>query len=379
MNRGEGRPLLVALLETAGGRAFAPALPIPVAEIDWAIQVGMAPLLHAESERQPELLPGPLAARVRAADRLARLQSAERLEATSEILDRCGQSAGPITLLKGISIATEHHRRPHDRAMGDIDLLVESECASALESALLELGYRRDGWAGLDYARHHHGPPLVHARTGVRVEVHTALFPAHSAWSERPPFSPSSIRSELRPGSFAERAVFRLSPELQLVYIATHAALDFHPAAGARALLDSLLLLRHTGAGLDWDRVRGWLDDRRIAAHLQLVIGYLERRGLVPAETGIARVRDRLTALAPVERYILDRIVDRHLVRGLPLADRFGVNNRAIIWRTLIASPRSPWNFARLGWNLVFPPARPDRFRPRYQLERLRSALFRGP
>jgi hypothetical protein len=109
------------------------------------------------------------------------------------------------------------------------------------------------------------------------------------------------------------------------------------------------------------------------------VIGYLERRGLVPAETGIARVRDRLTALAPVERCVLDRIVDRHLVRGLPLADRFGVNNRAIIWRTLIASPRSPWNFARLGWNLVFPPARPDRFRPRYQLERLRSALFRGP
>jgi Uncharacterised nucleotidyltransferase len=379
MNRGEGRPLLLALLEAAAGRAFAPSLPIPLVEVDWAIQAGLGPLLHGENERQPELLPAPLAARVRAADRLARLQSAERLEATGEILDRCGQSAGPITLLKGISIATEHHRRPHDRAMGDIDLLVERECASALERALLELGYRRlGGPRGLDYSRHHHGPPLVHARTGVCVEVHTALFPAHSAWSERPPFSPSSIRSELRPGSFAGRAVFRLSPELQLVYIATHAALDFHPAVGARALLDSLLLLRNTGAGLGWDRVCGWLDDRRIAAHLQLVIGYLDRRGLVPAETGIARVRDRLTALAPVELCVLDRIVDRHLVRGLPLVDRFGVNNRAIVWSTLIASPRSPWNFARLGWNLVFPPAHPDRFRPRYQLERLRSALFRG-
>jgi hypothetical protein len=376
MKAGEGRPLLLALLEAAAGRAFAPSLPIPVAEVDWAIQAGMGPLLQGESERQPELLPAPLAARVRAADRLARLQSAERLEATSEILDRCGQRVGPITLLKGISIATEHHRRPHDRAMGDIDLLVEVAAARGLESALLELGYRYLGAPGLDYSRHHHGPPLVHARTGVRVEVHTALFPAHSGWSERPPFSPSSIRSELRPGSFAGRDVFRLSPELQLAYIATHAALAFHPAVGARALLDSLLLLRNTGAGLGWDRVCGWLEDRRIAAHLQLVIGYLERRGLVPAEAGIARVGGRLAALAPAELCVLDRMVDRHLVRGLPLADRFGVNNRAIVWSTLIASPRSPWNFARLGWNLVFPPAHPDRFRARYQLERLRSALF---
>src|SRR5262245_51676715 len=233
----EGTPLLLALLESVAGRAFAPPLPIPDAEVDWAIQVGMGPWLHRESERQPELLPASLAARVRAADRLARLQSAERLEATGEILDRCGQRAGPITLLKGISIATEHHRRPHDRAMGDIDLLVEAPGASALESALIELGYRRAGGPpGLDYARHHHGPPLVHARTGVRVEVHTKLFPAHSGWSERPPFSPSSIRSELQPGSFAGRAVFRLSPELQLVYIATHAALAFDPALGARAL-----------------------------------------------------------------------------------------------------------------------------------------------
>ena len=377
MKRGEGRPLLLALLEAVAGRSFTPSLPIPVAEIDWAIQAGMGPLLHRESERQPELLPAPLAARVRAADRFARLQSAEQLDATGEILDRCGPRAGPITLLKGISIATDLHREPHHRAMGDIDLLVEASAASALESALLELGYRRVGGPpGLDYARHHHGSPMVNARTGVRVEVHTALFPAHSGWSDRPPYSPSAIRAELRQGSFAGRAVFRLSPELQLVYIATHAALDFHPAGGARALLDSLLLLLRIGSGLGWDRVCGWLDDRRIAAHLQLVIGYLERRRLVPADAGIARVRDRLAALAPVELCVLDRIVDRHLVRGLPLADRFGVNNRAIVWSTLIASPRSRWNFARLGWNLAFPPAHPDRFRARYQLERLRSALF---
>ena len=196
-----------------------------------------------------------------------------------------------------------------------------------------------------------------------------------------PDGSTAAVLSELRPrraaaGSFAGRAVCRLSPELQLVYIATHSALDFHPAAGARALLDSLLLLRNAGPSLAWDRVCGWLDDRRIAAHLQLVTGYLERRGLVPAEAGIARARARLAVLGPVELRVLDRIVDRHLVRGQPLADRFGANNRVIVWSTLIAAPRSPWNLARVAWNLLFPPAHPDRFRARYQLQRFRSALF---
>jgi hypothetical protein len=371
---GPGRPLLFALFDAAVGRAFAPWLPIPASEVDWAIQAGMGPLLHAEAERRPDLLPAALAARVRAADRLARVRSADRLEAAGEILDRCGQRAGPITLLKGISIATEHHGRPHHRAMGDIDLLVEVEGVGVLESVLAGLGYRALGGAPpVDYSRHHHRPPVVHPRTDVRVEVHTALFPPDSGWLERPPFSPSSVRSELRPGQLEGRAVCRLSPELQLVYIATHAALELNPAVGARALLDGLLLLRN--ASLAWERVCGWLDDRRIAAHLQLVTGYLERRGLVPPDA-VSGVRDRLSALSSVELRVLDRIVDRHLVRGLPLADRFGANNRSVVWTTLLSAPSSPWSFFRLAWNLLFPPAHPDRFQPRYQLERLRSALF---
>jgi hypothetical protein len=374
---GRRRPLLFALFEAALGRPFAPSLPIPASETDWAIQAGMGPLLHAQSERQPDLLPAPLAARVRAADRLARMRSAEHLEAAGEILDRCAERAGPITLLKGISIATEHHRRPHDRAMGDIDLLVEEGGVGELESALAELGYRVAGvMPGLDYATHHHRPPLVHPRTDVHLEVHTALFPPESGLLDRPPFSPSSVRAELRPGTLAGRAVCRLSPELQLAYIASHAALALHPAVGARALLDSLLLLHNTGASLAWDRLGGWLEDRRIAAHLQLVTGYLERRGLLAAEAGIARIRARLDVLAPVELRVLDGIVDRHLVRGQPLADRFGAHTRSIVWKTLIAAPGSPWNFARVAWNLLFPPSHPDRFRARYQLERLRSALF---
>jgi hypothetical protein len=171
--------------------------------------------------------------------------------------------------------------------------------------------------------------------------------------------------------------VRRLSPELQLVYIATHAALVFHPAAGARALLDTLLLLHRAGETLASERVWDWLGDRRIAAHLQLLMNSLERAGLAPAQAPLARIRPRLAALGGVELRILTRMIDRYHLRGLPLGDRLGADNRAVLWHSLLAAPGSAWNLARVPWNLLFPPSHPDRFRPRRQLARLRSALFR--
>ncbi len=377
MGSREGRPLLLALFDTALGRAFDPVLPIPPREVDWAIQVGLGPLLQSTLEGRQDLVPDGLAARVRAADRLARIESAGRLEAAAEILDRCADRAGPITLLKGISICTEHYARPYDRAMGDIDLLVAPKEVSALESALAELGYQPTGGeAARDYGKHHHSRPRLHPRTGVCVEVHRGLFPAR--WVEQGPFCEASVRAEQRPGDFAGRPVLRLSPELQLVYIATHAALVFHPAAGARALLDTLLLLHRAGEALASERVWGWLGDRRIAAHLQLLTSSLERAGLAPAQAALVQLRPRLAALGRLELRILTRMIDRYHLRGLPLGDRLGADNRAVVWRTLLAAPGSAWNFARIPWNLMFPPSHPGRFRPGHQLKRLRSALFPG-
>jgi len=371
-----GRPLLVALFDAAQGRAFDPELPIPASEVAWAIQVGMGPLLQAALERRADLLPDALAARVRAADRLARIATAERLEAAAEILDRCGDRVGPVTLLKGISICSEHYARPHERAMGDIDLLVAPEDVAVLEAALAELGYQPTGAEGdRDYAAHHHARPRLHPRSGVSVEVHRGLFPA--GWTGQGPFCEASVRAEQRPGEFAGRPVRRLSPELQIVYIATHAALGFHPAAGARALLDALLLLHRAPESLASERVWSWLGDRRIAAHLQLLTTTLERAGLVPGHAALARIQPRLAALGRFELHILTRMIDRHQLRGLPLGDRLGADNRAIVWHALLAAPGSPWNLARIPWQLLFPPSRSDRFRPSRQLARLRSALFR--
>jgi hypothetical protein len=170
-----------------------------------------------------------------------------------------------------------------------------------------------------------------------------------------------------------------LSPELQLVYIATHAALVFHPAAGARALLDLLHLMHRAPDALASGRVWDWLGDRGIAAHLQLLTTSLERAGLAPAQGGLARLRPRLAALGRVELRILTRMIDRYQLRGLPLDDRLGADNRAVVWHALLAAPGSLWNLARVPWNLLFPPSHPERFRPSRQLARLRSAMFREP
>jgi hypothetical protein len=236
----------------------------------------MGPLLHAAAGQLPGWVPGPLLVRLEAADRWARIRQADMFEALLAILDRCADRAPPPTLLKGISICDEVYPRPHQRFLGDLDLLVDELDAPAVATALVELGYRPpDTPAELDYSEHHHLPPLRHPRTGVCVELHTRLFPPVLGLDEQPPFSPSSVRSERCVSSFEGRRVFRLSPELQIPYLASHWALDFVPAAGARSLLDVALLLRATPGRLDWERILGWLADRRIAAHLHVLLACL--------------------------------------------------------------------------------------------------------
>src|SRR5262245_7764161 len=300
------------------GRPFAPAQALREAEISWAIEAGMGPLLYAAAQEAPGSVPEALAARLKAADRWARIQYADMLEAATAIVDRCADRAPPITLLKGISIGAAPYPQPHQRVLGDLDLLVEPEDAPTVATALAELGYRPpEGPPQLDYATHHHLQPVCHPRTKVVIEVHTALFPPGKRLGTAGPFSPDHVRAERRASKLEGRPVFRLSAELQVPYIATHWALDFVPTAGARALLDMILLLRGVGDRIDWERVLGWLADRRIAAHLHLMLSCLESRGLLELAAPLRSEWRRVAVLPPVVLRILMGMVDRYQVRGL--------------------------------------------------------------
>jgi hypothetical protein len=402
-------PVLIALWQaTVCDRPLALERPLEETEIAWAIEAGMGALLHAATRAAPDQVPDSLAVRLEAAERWARIQSAEALEAAGEIVERCASRAAPLTLLKGISICSEYYAAPHQRFLGDLDLLVEPQDATAVASALAELGYRApDGPEQRDYTRHHHLRPVRHPATKLQVEVHTQLFPASCGFAADGPFAPAAVLAERRASELEGRRVYRLSPELQVVYIASHWALDFLAAPGARSLLDMALLLRKESR-LDWERILAWLEDRRIAAHLQLMLSYLDERKLVELAPELRVRGDRLAALDPAALRILDGMVDRYQVRGLmrhvapiqrtapgdspsavvataSLRSRLGTLRSAatsgnlrgllpifdsFVWERLLNQPRAFWSRLLVPWCRLFPPGDPDRLTPGRRLRR---------
>jgi hypothetical protein len=390
-------PTLPALWRAIGaGVPFTPGRVLDDAEIDWAIETGMAPLLYSLSRDTPECIPAGRRARLQAAERWGRLRSADSIEATARILEGAADRAAPLTLLKGLSVCGEYYSSPHLRFLGDLDLLVDPDDAIRVSAVLAELGYETPREARpRDYRDHHHLPPVRHPDTGIWVELHTRLLPSSLGAGPDGPFSDPVISRERRPSSFEGLPVFRLSPELQLVYTASHWAMDFMPAAGARALLDATLMLSSDSHPLDWPHLTSWLEDRRVAAHLQLMLGYLEWRRLVTLPPGLGSPGGRIAALSPAALSVLVTMVDRYQIQGamrnvpaivatgrettgtprsrlrtvraalasgnlpglLPVFDRF-------CWRQLLARPDSPRRHILVAASRLLPAGDPQRLQP---------------
>ncbi len=163
--------------------------------------------------------------------------------------------------------------------MRDIDFLVEEADLPGVEAVLGKLGYHQQSSrpAG-SYATHHHSMPFYHPQRGVWVEVHRGLVPQREKGRAGRIFRLDTVKSQLRPSVFRGRVVTRLSDELQIPYIASHWAREFKTVGGMVALLDIMYLLKNTGGALDWGRILDWMRDSTAAAHLYLLLAYLDFR-----------------------------------------------------------------------------------------------------
>lgn len=339
-------PLLLRLLQAAAQESSPAPGALLAAEVRWATESGLGPLLaHVLGDRL-DSQPAAIVDTVRGAELWARLTTADRLDALADVLDRCGGLDDPPTLLKGISVCEEFYPAAHLRPMADIDILVDEAAIPQVENALLQLGYRRDSpKPPAFYETHHHTTPFVHADTGVWVEVHRDLFPAQLATlASDPAFSRARVRAERRRSEFRGRPVYRLTPELQLLYLSTHWALELRRVGGLVPILDVMYLLRATPR-LDWRKITAWLGRSSATRCVHLAVSYAARHGLgaVPPEV--------LTALAAApgglgwaERVVLHRVLDRHLLSARR-PGRLGARNARVAWDTLVGpgQPRHGW------------------------------------
>jgi hypothetical protein len=150
-----------------------------------------------------------------------RLMRAEaRLRETIAALDRAGIR---VVLLKGAAVARTAYRSITERPMADFDLLIEPGKLAAAQAIAREAGWTESERAGPDaaYRLHHHGPPLDDgAGTGMRLELHTALFAAGDPFR----LSPDLVRRRSRPIDIAGSLVGLPSRPLLLLHACLHLA-----------------------------------------------------------------------------------------------------------------------------------------------------------
>ncbi|MEW6297487.1 MAG: nucleotidyltransferase family protein [Thermodesulfobacteriota bacterium] len=356
--RGQGRSPLHALLEFAAhGREDLSLTAFEERHVRWAIETGLGPLLFRATRAHPQTPASPFWPLLHSAHLTGQVLTAELLDAMAEIIDACAGQTAEIVLLKGISICEQYYPEPHLRPMRDIDFLVEEADLPGVEAVLGKLGYHQQSSrpAG-SYATHHHSMPFYHPQRGVWVEVHRGLVPQREKGRAGRIFRLDTVKSQLRPSVFRGRVVTRLSDELQIPYIASHWAREFKTVGGMVALLDIMYLLKNTGGVLDWGRILDWMRDSTAAAHLYLLLAYLDFHQLIDVAPEILSALSRAQrSLGTVNYKILRALIDRYLVSGNTFGRVCSLRNLDILWRTLLLPGAPSRNLLLVPLFLCFP------------------------
>jgi Uncharacterised nucleotidyltransferase len=321
-------------------------------QVKWIIETGLGPMFWFANQNYPKTDDSSPWRDIKAADLTTRLINEIQLETLSEILARCKDRLPPITLLKGSSTGSELYPQPHLRVMRDLDLLVSAAEQPKLESTLLEMGFRQQSTNRHDfYATHHHSMPFYHRGRDVWVEVHRGLFPPGSGVAKLPAFNSRSIAAESRPSWLNGISVVRLSTELQMVYTASHWALELKREGGLFALLDIIYLLKEARQNIRWDKISNWVKNSVAGAHLYLVLSYLNKNNIIELDSKIlADLFVRQRSFGMVNLRIAHSLITRYLVAGKTPISAWKLS---VLWDSLLLDQGPARNLVSASKNLL--------------------------
>lgn len=310
-------------------------------QIRWLLDGGLGPLLHHATRAAPQAIPARWRHELLAAELTARVRRAALDVVGAELLDACAALGVELTLLKGVSVSVQFYAEPHLRPMADMDVLFPSALHETAARALTgEMG----AFERIEFERPpgpHHDEPLRHRAHGAVVELHKGLYADGSPLAAGSVFSAEAVLQRAEPALWLGRRVRRLPAELQLAYIAASwfndmTVLKVQPSF-LPSLCDALLLMRHCGAGLDWRRLQGWLDNAMARGCLYALLAYLPRFGVPSAPADFMRwLAQAQDVVGPLQLRLIHRMLDHHLVGARP-------------------------------WTYPFPPPMPGRYSPHYQ------------
>ena len=321
---------------------------------------------------------------LRHVDLVAQLSHQNRSEVTCHLLDVCAHEAIPVTLLKGMFVSSHCYPAEHLRPMNDVDILVDGGHRSRLEGVLKSTDFR----SAIDYVHRDadaHGPPLLHVRRNVWIEVHTALFPTDSLLRANHLFNAASINAHTREWAFRGRQALRLTDEFHLAYLASYWVRDIMKnrmhSSFVIPLLDAIYLLKRAENQFEWDSFLSALDNEFAAASVCLLLWFMNRHELARIPSGVlTELQRRQRIVGRTENALFSRMIERSMLRARPLMGRFGDRHPTIelaALHVLLTPSPVPAKIAALPWTMLFPPWVENRYRPATHLRRI-GRLFAG-
>jgi hypothetical protein len=144
----------------------------------------------------------------------------------------------------------------------------------------------------------------------------------------------------------------RLSTELQIVYTASHWALELKREGGLFALLDIIYLLRRAHQSIRWDTILNWIQDSVAGTHLYLVLSYLNKNNIIELDgTILADLFVRQRSFGILNLKIAHYLITRYVVAGkIPVA----AGKVAALWENLLLDQGAARNLVSVSKN-IFP------------------------
>jgi len=143
----------------------------------------------------------------------------------------------------------------------------------------------------------------------------------------------------------------RLSSELQIVYTASHWALELKREGGLFAFLDIIYLLRRAQQNIHWDAILNWVQDSVAGTHLYLVLSYLNKNNVIELDRKIlADLFERQRSFGILNLKIAHSLVTRYVVAGkIPVAP----GKVAVLWENLLLDRGAARNLVSVSKHML--------------------------
>ena len=230
---------------------------LPWEQVHWPTLVSLTAYERAETSvsrllrRAPSWVPEEVRLAIRGLDRVAQFRSAAFEDAAGSAVDALAAAQVPVLWLKGAALAMQSSAGFGLRGMGDLDLLVAPTDHVRAREALTRAGWSSPVVEG--YEHHHHDAPMLRPG-GLRLELHTGLFPLDH------PFADDSASVWLSRGvevGWGHRRVRVLPQPWHVVHASTHWTWSHEGTVGSWQYLHDVHRLTAGWAsdGTEWEAV----------------------------------------------------------------------------------------------------------------------------